>query len=446
MRLSRTLLICIALLTLMSQSISSAKKKKTSKKKDTQKECETCSGIASAFHEGIKRTTKSNFGGGNTAWEERALGSYANSETRFVEISETVCEKSKHECHKMFEEHEELLESWWMEHREENEDLHQWFCIDEIKVCCPKNTYGPECKECPGGIDRPCMGNGKCVGEGTRGGSGKCKCDDGYKGALCDGCKDGYFEDVKNSTHVICLECHKACAHTCWGGSVKDCDECKEGWRESEDEGCEDIDECTEDNPCEAKQYCVNSEGSHSCKDCDYSCESCLGDGPDKCIKCRTGYKMEEGKCEDINECEEEDIQCDGHMTCYNDPGSYHCGCKEGYKRFQGECVDEEILKQMKELSHQEEEEESTTDNDEETKAGDDVVEGVVSSDGINENGGSDSNGGGRDGDAEGTANLHDKNIDSEATPNVSSESQKDHHQNDNIQQNAHIDESHKEL
>ena len=29
-------------------------------------------------------------------------------------------------------------------------------------VCCPKNTYGPSCKQCPGETTRPCKENGKC--------------------------------------------------------------------------------------------------------------------------------------------------------------------------------------------------------------------------------------------------------------------------------------------
>ena len=24
-------------------------------------------------------------------------------------------------------------------------DLHKWFCIETIKVCCPKGTFGPDC-------------------------------------------------------------------------------------------------------------------------------------------------------------------------------------------------------------------------------------------------------------------------------------------------------------
>ncbi|XP_077985225.1 endoplasmin-like [Glandiceps talaboti] len=422
--------------------------KKSSKKKDELKsDCETCRKIAEAFREGIKRTAKGHFGGGNTAWEERALGSYANSETRFVEISETLCDKSDHKCHRMFEEHEEVIEEWWNDHREENEDLNKWFCIGEIKVCCPNNTYGPECKECPGGIERPCMGNGKCSGEGTRGGTGKCKCADGYKGVICEDCKDGYFEESKNNTHVICLRCHKACASTCWGPLPKDCDECGDGWEEAEEEGCRDIDECadTEDPPCDANQFCTNTLGSHTCKECDPACDACLGDGPDKCVKCKTGFHMKEGKCEDINECEELGIECDSNMSCYNDIGSYHCDCQEGYKRYGEECIEQEVFEELKRAAEADEEKSNQDVSGQSSDDDVDVVEGDVGSHDNNEDGGAKDahevvDGGGVEGGSNGNDNIN------ENAQNVNSDIPLDDEKLKINEHNIHLDDIHKEL
>ena len=34
---------------------------------------------------------KSNFGGGNTKWEEKKLGKWATSETRLLEVIENAC-------------------------------------------------------------------------------------------------------------------------------------------------------------------------------------------------------------------------------------------------------------------------------------------------------------------------------------------------------------------
>lgn len=115
-------------------------------------------------------------------------------------------------------------------------DLHKWFCVDTIKVCCPKGTFGPDCngnvdsrkycqepcdkvavvwsacavclivctKDCVGGSDRPCHGNGMCDGDGTRGGNGKCTCGHGYNGEFCLDCIDGFFSDVRNDTFSLC--------------------------------------------------------------------------------------------------------------------------------------------------------------------------------------------------------------------------------------------------
>ena len=41
-------------------------------------------------------------------------------------------------------------------------------------------------------------------GSGTREGSGKCMCDDGYRGKLCDSCVDGYYLAEINDTYVSC--------------------------------------------------------------------------------------------------------------------------------------------------------------------------------------------------------------------------------------------------
>lgn len=35
------------------------------------------------------------------------------SETRLVEVLESVCSKSDYECHRLLELSEELVESWW---------------------------------------------------------------------------------------------------------------------------------------------------------------------------------------------------------------------------------------------------------------------------------------------------------------------------------------------
>ncbi|KAJ0047461.1 hypothetical protein NL108_000856, partial [Boleophthalmus pectinirostris] len=246
---------------------------------------------------GLEKTANQNFGGGNTAWEERKLSKYETSEIRLMEIIEGLCDSSSFECNRMLEEHEEHFETWWFKRKAKNPDLHKWFCIETVKVCCPKGTFGPDCNACVGGSERPCHGNGQCDGDGTRGGNGKCSCDSGYDGEFCLDCRDGYFNEEKNDTFSLCTECHLSCK-TCNGPTHQDCDECKDGWEEDDNEACVDVNECTKDpTPCKEDEHCLNTEGSFSCKACDKVCSGCTGPGPENCKACASGYQDIEGNC-----------------------------------------------------------------------------------------------------------------------------------------------------
>ncbi|KAM4747219.1 protein disulfide isomerase CRELD2 isoform 2-T2 [Rhinophrynus dorsalis] len=284
----------------------------------TQKNsCETCRKLVDRFHKGLEDTAKKNFGGGNTAWEEKTLSKYESSEIRLVEIIEKLCDSSNFECNLMVEEHEEHIEKWWFKMKKKYPDLLKWFCIETIKVCCPPGTYGPDCLACIGGTERPCHGNGFCSGDGTRGGDGTCRCKAEYTGQFCLECADGYYSSERNDTHSVCTECHIACK-TCHGSSNNNCNDCKEGWVKH-DESCIDIDECAaEMPPCKENQYCLNSEGSFSCKSCDESCLGCVGAGPENCKNCSSGYVLQDGKC----------------------TGSFRCTCAEGFEDKDGNCVE----------------------------------------------------------------------------------------------------------
>ncbi|XP_019738575.1 cysteine-rich with EGF-like domain protein 2 [Hippocampus comes] len=313
----------------------------TNAKRDLKSACGTCQRITDNFQKGYERTAKQNFGGGNTAWEERKLSKYETSEIRLMEIVEGLCDSSSFECNQMLEEHEELLETWWFKRKTKHPDLHKWFCIDTIEVCCPKGTFGPDCNACVGGSERPCHGNGKCDGDGTRGGDGKCTCDVEYKGDFCLDCIDGYFNEVRNDSFSLCTECHSSCKTCSDGATHQDCDECKDGWEEDEQEACIDVNECSKDSPpCQEKEYCVNTEGSYSCKGCDQACTGCTGAGADKCKACAGGYQDTEGTCSDIDECSGAEPMCtEEHQQCVNTSGDYKCVCSAGYEDHDGECV-----------------------------------------------------------------------------------------------------------
>lgn len=326
------LLICLLILCCAAQSTATDKNP-----------CDICRNLVDRFYKGLEDTAKKNFGGGNTAWEEKTLSKYETSEIRLVEIIENLCDSSDFECNLMVEEHEEQIEKWWFKMRKKYPELQKWFCIETIEVCCPPGTYGPDCLACLGGSERPCHGNGFCGGDGTRSGDGLCRCHAEYTGPFCLECADGYFSSEKNDTHTVCTACHESCK-TCDGQSNNGCKECKEGWAK-EDDSCFDVNECAAEKlPCKENEYCLNTEGSFSCKRCDESCAECSGEGPDKCKDCATGYMLEDNKCTDINECDGSEKVCvRDNENCENTPGSYKCVCADGFEDKDGKC--EEIVK-----------------------------------------------------------------------------------------------------
>ncbi|XP_059178277.1 cysteine-rich with EGF-like domain protein 2-A [Physella acuta] len=305
--------------------------------------CSICKEIANNFHKGLSSTSKSNFGGGNTKWEEKSLGTYATSEVRLTEILEHLCDEGSKECHSVLEEHEELVERFWFKEfaQKKATDFFTYICIENMEACCPNNTYGEKCTPCPGGIKQACSGNGHCQGEGTREGDGKCSCNSGYRGELCNECKDGYYEESANESQHVCKVCHISCKDTCSEGGPKGCDECKDGWTADEELGCLDVNECSED-PCDEGQFCTNTQGSFTCFTCDAACLACTGSGADKCIECNTGFTRDETtqKCVDNDECEKDENICQGeNVVCKNIPGSYECVCKPGFVMREGVCV-----------------------------------------------------------------------------------------------------------
>ncbi|XP_055642832.1 cysteine-rich with EGF-like domain protein 2 isoform X2 [Toxorhynchites rutilus septentrionalis] len=263
--------------------------------------CKACTVLVNSFNEGLKRTERSKHEGGDAAWEEERLGSYKTSELRLVEIQERLCQdvgRGEDQCHQQAEELESLIEEWWKEGQNTHPDLHQWLCVEQVKVCCPDGHYGQNCDPCPS-----CFGNGKCKGNGTRKGNGQCVCDEGYSGSNCDSCGSEHYESFRDAEKLLCSKCHKACAAGgCTGAGPNACRVCRSGWvMDNQRGGCTDIDECTTANTCSKQQFCVNNEGSFSCLECDKSCDGCDGDGPDMCRKCADGFELRDGLCTGID-------------------------------------------------------------------------------------------------------------------------------------------------
>ncbi|VVC25061.1 Hypothetical protein CINCED_3A001520 [Cinara cedri] len=235
------------------------------KSSDDNSPCKSCKVLVESFEKGLDRTKNDHFGGGNTAWEEKNLLTYSNSEVRFVEIHDSLCtETSKNQdmCFHLSGEYEHHLKEWWTNGRKE--DLYQWFCINRLKVCCPPKYYGPDCLPCKG-YPNVCNSHGTCKGDGTREGNGLCKCNSGYSSDNCDQCANDYFAIIKNET-LTCKKCHKSCKNGCKDSGPKGCNECKDGWVYTDEiNGCVDINECLEQGVCTSEHFCFNNEGSYSC-------------------------------------------------------------------------------------------------------------------------------------------------------------------------------------
>ncbi|XP_055929454.1 protein disulfide isomerase Creld1-like isoform X1 [Argiope bruennichi] len=209
-------------------------------KDKTVSSCSVCRNLAISFLKAVDETTRQSFAGGDADWEREKLGAYENSELRFIEIQEKLCSditSGKDQCYNLAELHEEVLEDWFYKKRAQNLDLFQYLCINELKFCCPNNTYGPNCIPCPGGVEEPCGGHGRCMNGGTREQPGNCICNTGYTGVLCDECKHGYYQD-KSSSSFSCKMCDKACKDYCRGPGPKNCEVCSDGYYFHEDEGC----------------------------------------------------------------------------------------------------------------------------------------------------------------------------------------------------------------
>ncbi|VDN53727.1 unnamed protein product [Dracunculus medinensis] len=252
----------------------------------TANECDYCSLIVKTFQTGLKKTENQHFAGGNTEWEERNLGRFATSETRLIEVMEYVCktknagnvennDKFAHgikdvefKCQQMVEENEENIENWYFHKQNSDPDMHLWLCVEKLQVCCKEGFFGKNCKPCPG-VDKglnSCFGRGKCHGDGTRGGDGKCKCSKGYVGIYCSNCDANYYPIHQSSTSVECKACHKSCIGGCTTDGPTGCKYCAKGWIMDGDEGCKDVDECLDKDVCIGEhEICVNTEGSFDC-------------------------------------------------------------------------------------------------------------------------------------------------------------------------------------
>lgn len=178
--------------------------------------------------------------------------------------------------------------------------FHDYVCIQKLKYCCPRNSFGAKCRKCP-----KCNVNQKCSGEGIRTGNGTCICKPGHTGPDCSSCSKGFYSnenviekvDQDHPWKQSCKPCHKSCLYCSRDGPLG-CEVCNSGYSWVPQYGCSDVDECLVNRKiCGDNTFCVNTEGSYFCYECDRGCDGCRGDGPDMCLRCAKGYNEEKGLC-----------------------------------------------------------------------------------------------------------------------------------------------------
>ncbi len=260
-------------------------------------------------------------------------------------------------------------------------------CVDGFKK---ENGTCIDINEC---TENPCGENETCTNSA---GSFSCSCDSPYvvKDSKCTLCGNGVVDAAYGET------CDAGMTKSCGDFEGKNYDpadistcnsDCK-NWNASEvckclkgfvnDGGkCVDVNEC-ENSPCKDNETCSNTPGSFECR-CDSpfiqvdgnctkcgngevdegeTCDSgsskncadfeemnyesagsatcnniCAGWDDDVVCNCREGYEKVNGRCVDINECENN--PCGKNEACTNSEGSYSCSCDTGYIEKDGKCT-----------------------------------------------------------------------------------------------------------
>lgn len=150
---------------------------------------------------------------------------------------------------------------------------------------CARNK---SCTRKKGGCDHRCF---ETEGAGVR-----CECYEGYY-LMDDQVSCALRNNCENSP------CESKCVPNAAGFSCA----CAEGFHLAEDSvSCVDIDECQQ-RTC-GEHRCHNTPGSYFCK-------------------CKPGFRLVAGKCEDVDECTE--LRC--QQGCLNSQGSFSCYCHAGY-------------------------------------------------------------------------------------------------------------------
>ncbi|KAG7464492.1 hypothetical protein MATL_G00166190 [Megalops atlanticus] len=129
--------------------------------------------------------------------------------------------------------------------------------------------------------------------------------------------------------------------------------ECTDGYQwDLQTEHCKDINECeTIPEACKGEMKCFNHYGGYLClprsasvipaPETPSQSERKL---PDEVTEpynpCPVGFEPQGDSCVDINECEQDQHDCQPSQHCINTPGAFTCQCPDGYRKVGTECID----------------------------------------------------------------------------------------------------------
>uniref|UniRef100_K7F2Q9 EGF-like calcium-binding domain-containing protein n=1 Tax=Pelodiscus sinensis TaxID=13735 RepID=K7F2Q9_PELSI len=294
--------------------------------------------------QGLERTARESFGGGNTAWEEEKLAKYAHSETRLLEVLESVCDKSDFACHQLLEQSEEHVESWWFQGQQQHPDFFQWLCMDTLKVCCPPGAYGPDClRESPAwpcrqaGPGRGLQGEGQAVPRPVSQ-HGPCPARLGRAGV--PGCEGLGHAAGSGPVSPFLAECYRACGRSS-GPEDSSCLRCKRGWVARAHGPALALSSVTGHlNRRGANGTFLSGWGRGNEAGVGLGCGAAVGPGHGQRIWAAVGLGHGVG---DVDECASapEPVCTGPQEVCENTDGSYRCVCAEGHVRKDGECVED---------------------------------------------------------------------------------------------------------
>ncbi len=218
----------------------------------------------------------------------------------------------------------------------------------EIVCSCEQGYTGAHCGACAEGYqdndgDGSCLescSDDYCSGHGTCSdaqGTASCECEDGYSGEKCTDCADGYQDNDEDGT------CLQSCASLSWdcanhGSCVDDSGvamcQCDSGYQDNDADGTCTEDCTTADLECGDHGSCDDSAGQAQC-----ACEEAWGG--DTCDVCADGYQDNDadGTCEIA--CGVGVLDCGEHGYCVDSSGHVECKCVTGHTGDDcSECAD----------------------------------------------------------------------------------------------------------